>query len=68
MVVMSDEMNVLDLFHEIKLAKSRMSLNNPHRETFAKCEAALWHLSKQLHDLKKNAPVSPPLVAEGTPV
>ncbi len=67
---MSDmqDMNVLDLFHEIKLAKARMSLNNPHRETFAKCEAAIWHLSKELHDLKKNAPVSPPLVAEGTPV
>lgn len=52
---MSDDLqesSILDLFHEIQIAKSRMSLNNPHRQTFIKCEAALWQLSKELHDLK----------------
>jgi hypothetical protein len=47
------ELSVHDLFREIALAKARMSVNNPHRLIFAKCEAALWHLSKELHDLKQ---------------
>ncbi len=51
---MSDEQesSVFELFQEIQVAKARMSLNNPHRQTFIKCEAALWSLSKELHDLK----------------
>ena len=45
--------SVLDLFRDISKAKARMSMNNPHREVFVRCEAALWHLSKELHDLKQ---------------
>jgi len=48
---MQDE-SVAELFREIALAKQRMSVSNPHRLIFAKCEAALWQLSKELHELK----------------
>ena len=67
---MSDEqaLNVLDLFREIALAKQRMSVSNPHRLIFAKCEAALWQLSKELHDLKLGHAKSPLVTVESNPL
>ena len=57
---MSDQDHtVLDLFREIAHAKAKMSVANPHRLVLAKCEAALWQLSKELHDLKHGTPAQP---------
>lgn len=47
------EESIMDLFREIALAKQRMSVSNPHRLIFAKCESALWHLSAELHRIKQ---------------
>lgn len=48
----NEEMSVAALIDEIRIARRTMSTKNPHHGLLLKCEAAVAHLSMQLHYAK----------------